>query len=60
MDKGELEKQEFVRWSVGGLCLYAAYITITCPCQRVLSCHLPHIYGSLGAALAITLINNPP
>lgn len=59
MNKDELAKQEIVRWSVGGLCLYAAYTTITCPCERVLSCHLPQIYGSLGLAAVITLINNP-
>jgi hypothetical protein len=43
---------------VTGLLAYATYITYICPCRKLLSCHLPHYFGSVGIATAIVLAEN--
>lgn len=41
---------------VSGLLAYATYITVTCPCDRLLSCHWPHFLGALGGAVALAFL----
>ncbi len=43
---------------VSGLMAYATYITVKCPCQKTLSCHLPHYFLSVGAATALVAYEN--
>ena len=38
-----------------GLLLYATYLAWHCPCGRVLSCHLPHYFLSVGGATLIVI-----
>ena len=37
---------------------YALYITVKCPCERTLSCHLPDFFGSLGLASFLVIWEN--
>jgi hypothetical protein len=43
---------------VSVLLAYATYITVKCPCHKTLSCHLPHFFGSVGAAAALVAYEN--
>lgn len=43
---------------ITALLAYATYITVTCPCRKCLSCHLPHFYLSTGTALALVYYEN--
>ena len=40
------------------LLIYAACITSKCPCERINSCHKPHFFLSVGAAVAIIWYDN--
>lgn len=44
--------------AVTGLLGYATYITAKCPCTKTLSCHLPHFFYSVGAAVALVTWEN--
>ena len=43
---------------VTGLLSYATLITITCPCRKLLSCHLKDFFVSTALAQAIVLYLN--
>ena len=43
---------------VTALLVYATYIAAKCPCKRTLSCHLPHFFGSVGAASFLVIWEN--
>ena len=43
---------------VTALMVYATYITIKCPCEKTLSCHLPHFFLSVGTAAALVANEN--
>lgn len=52
---------ELQRFVIAGSLLYAAGITIACPCDPLLACHLPHFYISTLAPIALVLyLNNAP
>lgn len=36
----------------------AFYLTVTCPCEKLLACHLYEFYLSLAAAAGLTFIFN--
>jgi hypothetical protein len=40
------------------LLAYASYMTFKCPCAKVMSCHLPEFFLSVGGATAIVLYDN--
>lgn len=40
--------------------VYAAYVTVKCPCDVVLSCHLPHFFLSVGISVGLTVLINSP
>ena len=37
---------------------YATLVALQCPCQRTLSCHLPHYFLSIGLAAGLVLWEN--
>ena len=37
---------------------YATWVALQCPCQRTLSCHLPHYFLSIGLAAVLVLWEN--
>ena len=37
---------------------YAALVALQCPCERTLSCHLPHYFLSIGLAAVLVLWEN--
>ena len=41
-----------------GLLAYASILAWRCPCARVLSCHLPELFLSVGGAVAIVVNDN--
>jgi hypothetical protein len=43
---------------VSALMAYGTYIAYKCPCIKVLSCHLPHFFGSTLLAQAIVIAYN--
>ena len=40
------------------LMAYGTYISGTCPCKKVNSCHLPHFFGSVGLAALLVAYEN--
>ena len=44
--------------AVSGLMAYATYITVVCPCDKTLSCHLPHFFGSIFLASMLVAKEN--
>ena len=32
---------------IGAPLMYLSLLTLTCPCEKLLSCHKSHVYGSL-------------
>lgn len=40
------------------LLAYAAYLTWKCPCPKIMSCHLPQYFLTVGGATAIILHDN--
>ena len=46
------------QYAVTGLLVYATYITVKCPCDKTLSCHLPHFFLSVGMATALVAYEN--
>lgn len=40
------------------LIAYAAWLTWKCPCEKTMSCHLPHYFLAVGGATAIILNDN--
>ena len=40
------------------LLAYATYVTATCPCPKLNSCHKPHFYLSVTLAAAIVTYSN--
>lgn len=43
---------------VSGLMAYATYITVFCPCHKLLSCHLKHFAASTILAQVIVVAYN--
>lgn len=43
---------------VTGLLGYATLITVSCPCRKLLSCHLEHFFVTTALAQAIVLYYN--
>jgi hypothetical protein len=43
---------------VAALMVYATYITLICPCNKTLSCHLKEFFLSVGAAVVLVLREN--
>ena len=37
---------------------YATYITVVCPCDKTLSCHLKHFFLSVGTAVFLVAREN--
>lgn len=46
------------QYIVSGLLAYATYITVICPCEKTLSCHLKHYFLSVGVASALVAREN--
>ena len=44
--------------AVTALLAYATYIAANCPCQKTLSCHLPHFFGSVTLASVLVAAEN--
>ena len=43
---------------VTALMAYGTYIVVVCPCNKTLSCHMPHFFGSVGAASFLVWYEN--
>lgn len=40
---------------IASLLAYASYIVFKCPCRRIVSCHKPHFFLSVGGATALVV-----
>ena len=49
---------ELQRLVIAGSLLYAAGITVMCPCDPLLGCHLPHFYLTTLAPVALVFYLN--
>ena len=45
------------RVAISGLLAYALFITVTCPCRELLSCHRVYFTASLAGAYFLSLVN---
>ena len=43
---------------VSVLMAYATYVTVKCPCEKTLSCHLPHFFTSVGVSTFLVAYEN--
>lgn len=43
---------------VSALMAYGTFIAYKCPCTKVMSCHLPHFFGSTVLAQVIVIAYN--
>lgn len=50
--------QEVGRYTITAALAYAAYITFTCPCSSVLSCHLDKFFAALALAIVVAVFVN--
>ncbi len=53
-----MEPIEMSRYAIAASLLYATYITVQCPCDPLLGCHLPHFYLSTLAPVALVVLMN--
>jgi hypothetical protein len=49
---------EISRYAIAASLLYATVITLQCPCDPLLGCHLPHFYLSTLAPVALVVMLN--
>ncbi len=42
--------------SVAAPLAYALYVTVTCPCDTLMSCHKLAFFGSVGLAAGLTIV----
>ena len=53
-----MEPIEISRYAIAASLLYATFITVQCPCDPLLGCHLPHFYLSTLAPVALVIYMN--
>jgi hypothetical protein len=53
-----MEAIEVSRYAIAASLIYATVITLGCPCDPLLGCHLPHFYISTLAPVALVVLMN--
>jgi hypothetical protein len=59
-----MDRLEMARFAIAASLLYATAVTLQCPCDPLMGCHLPHFYISTLVPVALVYLmnveKNPP